>query len=332
MGFRIAHHAQGGLFKSSLRTKRRAILITAKNRCRFQPGFLHSRDCCSGGPRRSRSGRRGQGSADPRQRFFTKADFDRHVEQLQKKIPSKDFTVIVTPPFVVIGDESADDGPPPLGKHRAMGRREAEKSLFQAGPAANPRYLALQGQGKLRDQLQAAFRQDARYALRLFLAARRGLGDEYLDRRGTLVHEIVHPFVAANFPNCPAWFNEGLGSLYEQSGELDGEIHGYPNWRLPRLQEAIRHGNLPSFETLCHTTDTEFYEKDRGTNYAQARYLCYYLQQKGLLTTYYRRFLASREDDPSGYKTLKAVLQRDDMDAFQKQWESYVLKLEFRRD
>src|ERR1051325_4037206 len=26
---------------------------------------------------------------------------------------------------------------------------------------------------------------------------------------GTLVHEIVHPFVHANFPQCPAWFNEG---------------------------------------------------------------------------------------------------------------------------
>ena len=100
---------------------------------------------------------------------------------------------------------------------------------------------------------------------------------------GTLVHEIVHPFVAANFPNCPAWFNEGLGSLYEQSGEVEGEIHGFTNWRLPRLQEAIRKGKLASFKTLCHTTDTEFYEKDRGTNYAQARYLCYYLQQKDLL-------------------------------------------------
>ena len=34
---------------------------------------------------------------------------------------------------------------------------------------------------------------------------------------GTLVHEIVHPFMAANFEQCPSWFNEGLGSLYEQS-------------------------------------------------------------------------------------------------------------------
>jgi hypothetical protein len=146
---------------------------------------------------------------------------------------------------------------------------------------------------------------------------------------GTLVHEIVHPFVAANFPNCPAWFNEGLGSLYEQSGEVDGEIHGYTNWRLPALQKAIRKGTVPSFKDLCGTTDTEFYRKDRGTNYPQARYLCYYLQEKGLLRSFYRRFLADHEEDPTGYKTLKAVLRRDDMDKFQKEWEAYALKLKY---
>ena len=38
---------------------------------------------------------------------FTDADFARHVEQLKKKLPSSHFTVVVQPPFVVIGDESA---------------------------------------------------------------------------------------------------------------------------------------------------------------------------------------------------------------------------------
>ena len=33
---------------------------------------------------------------------------------------------------------------------------------------------------------------------------------------GTLSHELVHPYMEANFPNVPAWFNEGLASLYEQ--------------------------------------------------------------------------------------------------------------------
>src|SRR5256885_11482581 len=33
---------------------------------------------------------------------------------------------------------------------------------------------------------------------------------------GTLVHELVHALIAPDFPGVPAWFNEGLGSLYEQ--------------------------------------------------------------------------------------------------------------------
>ena len=100
---------------------------------------------------------------------------------------------------------------------------------------------------------------------------------------GTLVHEIVHPFVAANFPACPSWFNEGLGSLYEQCSERDGRIEGLSNWRLAGLQSAIRAGRLPTFEALTATTDREFYDADPGTNYSQARYLCYWLEQHQLL-------------------------------------------------
>src|SRR3954469_22345364 len=35
-------------------------------------------------------------------------DYSRHVEQLKKKLPSPDFTIVVQPPFVVIGDEPAE--------------------------------------------------------------------------------------------------------------------------------------------------------------------------------------------------------------------------------
>src|SRR6185369_3440763 len=115
---------------------------------------------------------------------------------------------------------------------------------------------------------------------------------------GTLVHEIVHPYVRANFPRCPAWFNEGLGSLYEQCGERDGHIVGYPNWRLPGLQRAIQASSVPSFAELTATTDAQFYGEDKGTNYAEARYLCYYLQEQGLLHKFYRAFAANQERDP----------------------------------
>ena len=67
---------------------------------------------------------------------------------------------------------------------------------------------------------------------------------------GTLNHEIVHPFMATNFPNCPPWFNEGLGSLYECSTTREGHIWGLTNWRVTGLKNGIRRKTLPSFEEL----------------------------------------------------------------------------------
>jgi hypothetical protein len=146
---------------------------------------------------------------------------------------------------------------------------------------------------------------------------------------GTLVHEMVHAYVEANFPDCPAWFNEGLGSLFEQSAERDGHIVGLTNWRLAGLQHAIRHGSAPSLPDLVSTTSAEFYDDDRGTHYAAARYLLYYLQERGLLREFYRDFSAHRDADPTGSATLVRVLGNPDMAAFQQRWEQSVLALRF---
>jgi hypothetical protein len=267
--------------------------------------------------------------ASPETTGFTDADYAAHVAKLRKKLPSSDFTIVVTPPFVVIGDEShaevrrhADDT-----VHWAV--TKLKKAYFSRDPKQILDIWLFKDKESYETNVKSLFGKTPDTPYGYFSEQDKALVMNISTGGGTLVHEIVHPFVAANFPRCPAWFNEGLGSLYEQSGEVKGEIHGFPNWRLPGLQKAIRGGKVPSFEALCGTTDTEFYEKDRGTNYAQARYLCYYLQQKGLLRGYYRQFLANRGEDSTGYKTLKAVLRRDDMEKFQKEWEAFVLKLRF---
>jgi hypothetical protein len=97
------------------------------------------------------------------------------------------------------------------------------------------------------------------------------------------------------------------------------------------LHGAIGDKSLASFEKLCATGEREFYETDRGANYAQARYLCYYLQERGLLKKYYHEFRAGAKADPTGYKTLCRILGDPEMDKFQEQWEAYVLKLRFDR-
>jgi hypothetical protein len=141
---------------------------------------------------------------------------------------------------------------------------------------------------------------------------------------------MVHPFMAANFPGCPSWFNEGLASLYEQTEEKDGHIHGRTNWRLAGLQQAIRARRVPSVEALTSTSRSEFYDRDtRGTNYAMARYLCFYLQERGLLIRFFHRFNENRENDPTGYATLKEILGEADLEAWQARWETFVMGLSF---
>lgn len=255
-----------------------------------------------------------------------------HIEQLKEKLPSDDFTIIEARPFVVIGDEKAKD----VRRRTDQNVRWAIKMLKQSYFAKDPPIIIDVWLFKDRESYETNAKQlfghkpDTPYGY--YSAEHRALVMNISTGGGTLIHEIVHPYMAANFPTCPSWFNEGLASLYEQCGEENGEIRGYTNWRLAGLQAAIAKKKVPSFKTLCSTTTDEFYTKDKGTNYSQARYLCYYLQEEGILKTYYKKFRANANKDPTGYKTLQEVLGRkgdDEMQAFQKEWEKWVLKLKF---
>jgi len=147
---------------------------------------------------------------------------------------------------------------------------------------------------------------------------------------GTLVHELVHALIQPDFPKVPSWFNEGLASLYEQCaiGRDFRSITGLANWRLPALKQAVRKDTLRPLRGLIE--DENFYDEQRvGMNYAQARYLLMYLQEKNLLTTYYTRFRAAAEDDPTGLKTLEQLVAPKSLEAFEKDWRKWVLSLHF---
>lgn len=259
---------------------------------------------------------------------FSPADYAQHMMLLRPRIPDG-FTVVIEPPLLVIGDES-----PEMVRHRSKATvRWAVDRLKAAYFRKDPRHIIdiwlFADAASYQRHSQAIFHHEPTTPYGFFLSGERALVMDISTGGGTLVHEIVHPFVEANFPACPAWFNEGLGSLYEQSAERDGQIVGLTNWRLAGLQAAIRAGRLPSFAQLCATSDTDFYQADPGTNYAQARYLCYDLQQRGLLRKFYADFRASAADDPTGYATLQAVLGHPDMAAYQQEWKKTVLGLTF---
>lgn len=148
---------------------------------------------------------------------------------------------------------------------------------------------------------------------------------------GTLVHEMVHAYVAADFPSAPTWLNEGLGSLFEMPIEVDGHIRGATNWRLPELQQAIRAGRALSIEETTSGGTYAFYlGKRTSLYYASARYLLYWLQERGLLRELYRTFRQDSRGD--GLPALKAVTKTQDLAALRRVWEADVLALTYRRE
>jgi hypothetical protein len=258
---------------------------------------------------------------------FTEADFSRHVVELKKKLPSPEFSVVIQRPFVVVGDE-----PPKVVQQHAeetikWAVDRLKQDFFTKDPKAILNIWLFKDAASYEKNTRLLFGDAPTTPYGYYSSKDKALIMNIATGGGTLVHEIVHPFMEANFPACPPWLNEGLGSLYEQCGEVDGHIHGFTNWRLPGLQQANKAGKVPPFKTLTAMDTNAFYNDGKGTNYAQSRYLCYYLQEKAMLVKFYREFYAHRQEDPTGFKTLQKVLEQTDMDLFKKKWEKYVLSL-----
>jgi hypothetical protein len=252
--------------------------------------------------------------------------FVQHVMRLRQGL-SKQYTVVVEPPFVVLGNGTAEDVHRHASETVGWAVRKLHQDFFPRDPRRILDVWLLRDDKSYRKVAKLLTGEDPDTPYGFYSPDIDALIMNIATGGGTLVHEIVHPFMAANCPTCPSWFNEGLGSLYERCSERRGHIVGLPNWRLPRLQDAIRTGTVPSFRDLTRLVGRSFYEGPSGLHYSQARYLLYALQEKGLLISYYQALVAGLKSDPTGYAALGQVLGEKDMAKFQRRWESDMLKL-----
>ncbi|MBW2458610.1 MAG: C39 family peptidase [Deltaproteobacteria bacterium] len=257
---------------------------------------------------------------------WTTGDLQDESEELAATLP-EGFHLTVEHPFLVVGDGSAAAVQRRAGGTVRWTVQQLRSLYFARDPDEILQVWLFQGRASYRKNVPRRFDEDPISPYGYYSPRHGALIMNIATGGGTLVHEIVHPYIAANFPASPTWFNEGLASLYEQSGEQGGRIVGGVNWRLPGLQRAILLHSLRSPASLTALSDLAFRGPDSGTNYAQARYLCQYLQARGLLVRYYHAFWANQQSDPTGYETLRQVLEEDDMDAFQAEWERWVMDL-----
>jgi hypothetical protein len=147
---------------------------------------------------------------------------------------------------------------------------------------------------------------------------------------GTLTHEMIHPLMEADFASAPTWIDEGIASLFEAPViPRHGEIHGVKNWRLPRLQSALRSSReaaITRLDALFGMNDASFRDGDESLHYAMARYVCQWLDAQGKLWPFYRAWRDDVANDPTGEKAFSRVIgeaPRDANDA----WVEWVRRL-----
>jgi hypothetical protein len=143
--------------------------------------------------------------------------------------------------------------------------------------------------------------------------------------RGTLAHELAHVLAAFDFPGMPEWFDEGLAALHEEAVfSPDGlTMIGRKNWRSRLLADALRKSDVPPLESVIATTT--FRGEGEGLNYAVVRSFCQYLQHRGLLSHFYRKFRQAAHDDPDGIATLCELLGVGTLGEVDRDFRAWVL-------
>jgi hypothetical protein len=242
------------------------------------------------------------------------------------KLDKERFAVTVSPPFVIAGDGGADR----LARYRdgtiLPSVRALQKQYFKTTPTEPILILLFESEEPYR-RLAKEWCGDENVPHFGYFRHDRIMLMNVATGTGTLVHELTHALIAPDLPHVPDWFNEGLASLYEQSQfTTDGGIKGLKNWRLPALQNAIREKKLRPLSELM--ADDDFYSEElTGLNYAQARYVLMYLQEKGTLQTFYKSLREHIQNDPTGAKTFEAHIKPQSLADFEIAWRDWVLHL-----
>jgi hypothetical protein len=243
---------------------------------------------------------------------------------LETRLAGQGFTVVVEPPFVVIGDEA-----PAQVKHRATGILRwsiqlLEAEYFKTRPRKLIEIWLFKSEKSYRRGAKKLFGDEPDTPYGYYSSDHDAMVMNIGGGAGTLVHEVVHPYIEANFPAGPSWFNEGLASLYEYPVERKGHIWGLPNWRLPNLKRELAARTLPPLTLLLGTSRDQFYDAPFDA-YAYARYLLLYLQERGKLTEFYRAFVADQKD-LTGRTALEAVLG-EKLETFEPTWRAWAAAL-----
>lgn len=239
-------------------------------------------------------------------------------------------SVLVKAPFVLAGDFSDDDLAHLHQQTIRPAMQAMHRAYFDIEPSEPVSVLVFRGETSYEQYCERLFGERGISIYGYYKPRQRTLVLNLGTGQGTLLHELTHALADFDFQEMPDWLNEGLASLHEQSRFRDSGdgpwIEGLVNWRLKGLQEVARAGQLGSLQELVE--DPQFRGHGEGTNYAQARYFCMYMQERGVLAQFYRAFRDRHADDPRGLTALAEVFPETDLNQLNREFTDWMLKLD----
>lgn len=264
--------------------------------------------------------------AGPRAKSQVAVACDERARQLREHLTSND-RIIVRPPYVLAGNVSESELDRQYRETVLPTARALALAFFDTDPNEPVTLLMFSSEEAYRNASWHLDRRDTVNYYGYYIRPDRRIVLNLATGDGTLAHELTHALAHFDFPRMPEWFDEGLASVFEEADfSPDGlQLVGGANWRLNHLLHAMQNRRLRTLESLitARKVDSDHQE----IQYAQARYFCLYLQERGLLPFFYRKFRRQHSSDPSGARTLCSVLGTEDFDSIDRDFRRWVIAL-----
>ncbi|MEX2219627.1 MAG: PDZ domain-containing protein [Phycisphaerales bacterium] len=175
------------------------------------------------------------------------------------------------------------------------------------------------------------------------IAGLSGIGGHYdhdqkrlvaMDLGATLRHEFFH---VLHWRSCtrlgqmhPIWIQEGLCSLVEDyelgSPPSAASLRPVASWRSNMVKRLASGGRLPTLKQLTSMPRGRFTEVNPLANYGLARTFFLYLHDQGKLKDWYAHYTTHYREDPSGLKSIEAVLGKASTE-IDRDYRAWVRKL-----
>lgn len=232
--------------------------------------------------------------------------------------------VIIRAPYVLTGDVSLEH----LDKlHKEVilpTNRALEIDYFDQSPGEPIVIIALSSDKSYRLALERCGQSRRAEYAGLYQREERTIWLNLSTGMGTLAHELTHALAHADFPELPEWLDEGLASLHEEADFSADGLHlvGQENWRRRFLEEALQRDCWKSLDRLLAEP---FARTDAAAlDYALARYVCLYLQERGLLSAFYRKCRGRTSSDPTGRTALLSLFAGQSIDEIDENFRDWL--------